>query len=131
MFSVAMSILGRILAFPIPNGTKRAIFIVSLYSRIKNLDTFQADLIHKLNTALVVSQDEKALEFPLLISKAVWHHKGTCQIFLINDANEISTTDEKQIENLAFRVLTTVPKWLKYSDDEVMRNDVMQILKVC
>ena len=110
----------------LPARTKRLVFLASLSARLKGSDTFDNETLHKLNKVMVLCNTESALKLPVQLSRAIWHGKTSYEIF--NADIQEGTLNRALIKELAQRVTSAMPGWLRYGDDTAIEKDVERLL---
>jgi hypothetical protein len=111
----------------LPNRTKRLLFLTSLASRFINMSNFNKETMHKLNSLLKLCNNERAMELPIALSNIIWHGKTSMELCHCDVCNvELS---KELIKEMTSNILSLVPTWLKYSEDEDIKHDVEILLR--
>lgn len=107
----------EILETVIPNRTKRLIMISSLCPVVAKKD-LNDEYLALLNTQLSLCREEDALKLPLTMSQSIW--------------SKVPIEDEEIEKNpgqVAQRIVTNVPEWLKYDKDTVILDEIQSLLR--
>lgn len=115
-------IMTKVLSKVIPDRTKRLVMLSSLYANLCNKTNFNSNTISKLNKIMALSSDDKALEFPMHISSAIWH--GDHGRTILHD----SSSQQLSVHDLIEKIISTMPQWLVYSDKEIVSQDIAKLL---
>lgn len=115
-------IVTKVLAKVIPDRTKRLVMLSSLYASMCNKTNFNSNTISKLNKIMALSSDDKALEFPMQLSSAIWH--GDQGKTILHDSN----AQQLSVHDVIEKILNTMPQWLIYSDRESVSQDIAKLL---
>ena len=101
----------------IPNRTKRLIVISSLCPIVAK-EELNDEYLALLNTQLSLCREEDALKLPITMSQSIWSKVPV-------EAEEL----EKDPAQVARRIVTNVPEWLKYDKDNVILDEVQDLLR--
>jgi hypothetical protein len=110
----------------LPERTKRLLFLASFSAQLKAPQEFNREMLHKLNKMLDLSADDAALKFPIHISGAIWRNRP------FEAGTRIDTRtlqDQTDVRGLGMRIVSAMPKWLRYGDDGRMLGDVERLLR--
>jgi hypothetical protein len=107
--------------------TKRLIFLASLSARLKDSSKLDHDTMKKLNTLMDLCKDESAIKLPVELSKVIWHGKASYEICR-DQVSSLSSLSSDRINLISTRVLTAMPAWLRYGNDDEMQKDVAKLL---
>jgi len=110
-------LLGVILRFGLPRYGKKLMLLVSVFSGLRHLNAVTPVDLERLNTKLGLASCPEALEFPALVSKAIW--KG-CEL----DEVDFNTPCERSTD----AVLAKIPQWLRYDTNEAMAEDIRSVV---
>jgi hypothetical protein len=110
----------------LPERTKRLLFLASFSAQLKAPQEFNREMLHKLNKMLDLSADDAALKFPIHISRAIWRNRpfDTGVRF---DARALQ--EQTDVRGFGMRIVSAMPKWLRYGDDSKMVCDVERLLR--
>jgi hypothetical protein len=110
----------------LPERTKRLLFLASFSAQLKAPQEFNREMLHKLNKMLDLSADDAALKFPIHISGAIWRNRP----FEAGARIDTRTLqDQTDVRGLGMRIVSAMPKWLRYGDDGRMLCDVERLLR--
>lgn len=117
--SAFSGLLGRML----PTRTKRLILFASLSARFCGDKTkFNSTTLHKLNSVMSLSSEDKALALPVHLSQVIW--KG--------DAGNVvlypTSSDAQPADDVVNAILNEIPEWLRYGNLKGMREDLVQLM---
>lgn len=112
----------------LPNRTKRLVFLASLTARLKGSETFDQETLHKLNKVMILSSSDSALKLPVQLSRAIWHGKTSYEIFNA-ELDATCSLNQAYLKELASRVISAMPAWLRYASDDAIEHDVEQLLE--
>lgn len=115
------TLVSGVLSKVIPSRTKRLILLSSLYARLRNTTSFDSATIHKLNKALSLCKDDKAIQFPMHLTRAIW--RGDRGNVILYPEPNIA-----ELEILVRRVMQTIPSWLRY-DEVSMFKDLYKLFE--
>lgn len=111
----------------LPRKTKRQIFLVSFAALLKGATTYDRETFQKLNRVLALSESsDKALGVSVMLSKVIWNGKTTYEI--CNDNVNEGNFNADRIAQVMTSLLNSMPRWLKYGQEEEIEKDVTVIL---
>lgn len=118
--------LTALLSLIAPERAKRAIFLASFFARVKD-DGVDVDkeTLTKLNKAMVLVKREDALALPVQLNRAIWHGVSSKELCL-NELHDQTLTPAR-LRLICNRVLETMPGWLRYADEAVIREDLVKL----
>lgn len=116
----------------LPNRIKRLIFLSSLTALLIDIKEHDEETLHKLNVLLQICSHEKAMMLPISLRNFIWHNMTASQIM----NTEVSVQDVRGLESgklvqMVRSIVSTIPSWLKYSENYVIECDVENLLKNC
>ncbi len=114
------SLTTKILTRALPDRTKRLVLLSSLYAWLCNTTQFDDKTINKLNKIMELSSQDSALKFPMQLSSVIWHGDG--------NSTQLYPAPQLDEETMINQILARVPKWLKYSDDRSVSQDIIKLL---
>lgn len=125
-----VNIWARLLVFVgknLSSRMKRIVFLTSLPARLKETNKFDDETLTKLNRVMSLGKRSDALEISIFLSKAVWCGQGAKEILgTTTPANALAAAPSPGI---VANIISNMPSWLRYGDDEEIKEDVMQLLK--
>lgn len=102
-----------------PDRSKRMCLLTSLYVCMTGYTEDDTDKLDEMNRELTLSRDTNALRFPALVSPLIWR-----STFL----KKPPVTDSERSELFITRLIKKTPCWLKYGDEQTMRDDMRKLL---
>lgn len=103
----------------LPDRTKRSILLASLLNHIsKNVDR---ESVHKLNEVMALSSSDRALMFPIQITKVIWRGK-------VNEINLSNLDQAASLDTFARQLTDMIPNCLQYSTYQAMYEDIKKLL---
>jgi hypothetical protein len=109
----------------LPERTKRLLFLASFSAQLKAPQEFNGEMLHKLNKMLELSTDDAALKFPIHISHAIWRNRPL-ELGVRIDSKALP--DQTEVRGIGLRIVSAMPKWLRYGDECKMLHDVERLL---
>jgi hypothetical protein len=115
-----------ILSLIVPDRGKRAIFLASFFAQLKD-DSLGVDkeTLVKLNKAMDLVKREESLGLPVQLNRAIWHGVNSKELRL-DDLHEQALTPAK-LRLVCNKVLESMPAWLRYGDETVIREDLVKL----
>ena len=121
--------LVSLLGVSLNERAKRLIFLASLSARFNDRNDIDRATLHRLNQLMRLCSTEAAMDLPVHLSKVIWRGKT---IDVITAEQQILTPTaftKEHLQQLAARVLNTMPKWLRYGPEAAMQDDVARLLE--
>ncbi len=116
----------NLLGSHLSDRTKRLMFLASFSARAKEIPSFDKPTLQKLNKLMKLCNDESALKFPILISRAIWHGRTFSEI--CGDAILEGALTPARLSAASQTIISMMPAWLKYGDPLAIEKDVKQLL---
>lgn len=125
----------RFLAKFLPAKIKRLVFLTSIYGYIKNQSNVSDEILHKLNIALSLSRDERAMRLPLVIKDVVWRD---LDVKTFDEVGEVITDPRRSItymikanhlDKLTEILIQYAPSWTIYGSQRLIKKDVRLLVK--
>lgn len=128
---VASGIVHGILGL-IPSRTKRLIVLASLASQFKyqgslHGSTLSILTVEKLNDLMKLCTDQNALAVPGRVGRILWQDQMILDVF--QTLYQSPTTSPIYLKPLADRILSVIPSWLRYAQEETMKNELVTMLQ--
>ncbi len=116
---------GRFLYRLLPNRTKRMIVLASVFAAIEDIRDPDKRILAQLNTLFKLARVESAIAFPMMISSFVWREVKTT-----HDLSEFRNCPDRKFARVRANLfLNKIPSWLVYSNQQVIRRDLEQLLQ--
>lgn len=106
---------------------KRLLFIASLYCYIARLDALRDDALEKLNEAMSLAKTGSALRLPAAARDVVWGDVNVQEVINMDDFNK--QISAKRSLEIAERVVSITPRWLRYRSKSEMMTDVITLIR--
>lgn len=113
----------RAISTLLPQHTKRLVLWSTLYGRMCGGKGFTKEQSARLNKALVLCKDHKALSLPAQLGKFIWSDLDACCV-----AARKAIRGENSFETAATEFVRNIPSWLRYASDTFMRRDFQSLL---
>lgn len=125
-FLLAQSVsktLQTISAYLLPHHTRRLVLWSTLYNEMCGGKTFTTEQAGRLNDALLLCKDSKALTLPSILGKFIWPELNDCSL-----AAQQAIRGEEPADIAAEHFVHSIPTWLRYASDAFMLNDFRSLL---
>ncbi|MNC13995.1 hypothetical protein D3C87_1680110 [compost metagenome] len=103
-----------------PSDFRRMSLLSSLYARFAECHEDDKDRLNQVNQAFNLTRDVRCMQFSVFIAPYVWSH-----------ILPIHRIDGERLDVYIGRVLKNTPCWLKYGEDEVLREDINHLMRYC
>lgn len=107
----------------LPQHTRRLVLWSTLYSKMCGGQKFTEEQSDRLNTALGLCKDSKALQLPALLGRFIWRELDGCSL-----AARRAIKGEEPAEIAAEEFANSIPSWLRYASDTFVLNDFQSLL---
>ena len=115
----------------IPLKGKRILFVVSVYLRMLRLTSNTTKAYDKLNQALKLAENTKALDLPYAIYELLWSEK--LEAIIRNQPGELFFGGTKEqtlaITDMCGQIVQRTPMWLRYGDFGAMLKDSVRTVE--
>lgn len=106
--------------------TKRLLFLASFSAQLRDPSEFNKEMLHKLNQMFELASDDAALKLPIHLSHAIWRNRPLEPGLRLT----LRTEDIRpRVQVIGKKIITAMPKWMRYGDDKRMQNEVEQLLR--
>lgn len=119
----------------LPRRFKRLIFISSIFGLLEKVKDPDMVVVTKLNKVLNIAKYPDAMIFPMYIKNVIWKNVGTSKISITEsrtvDVAEVLTFNLATVDcqGIGEYFVTNTPDWLKYGTMEMMKEDVISLIK--
>jgi hypothetical protein len=115
-----------ILSLIVPDRSKRAIFLASFFAQLKDDNaSVDKETLVKLNKAMDLVKREDSLGLPVQLNRAIWHGVNSKELRL--DELQEGELTSARLRLVCSKVLEAMPKWLRYGDEAVIREDLVKL----
>lgn len=117
-----------LLGLLLPNKIKRITYLTSLHARLVRDGIFQQELLSKVNQALQLSRDDRALEFPATMHHRLWEDERIRPLFVHADFSQQVCLPFDEAKRISEELVDMTPKWLRYAQYQEMVVDTLKLL---
>ena len=114
------------------NHMKRLVFISSLVGLVYQVKDADMKVITKLNNVFKLADHAEAMQLPVRVKSVIWKDKDlnvlgkSGKVIHLSDV-QLAKLEKEDVERLSTQVASQAPWWLKYSDYEAMKADVVKL----
>jgi hypothetical protein len=123
--AIRSSVVGMLQAH-LPKRTKRLVFLASLAARLKGSEQFDNETLRKLNRVMELGKSDSSLKLPCELSRAIWQGKTKYEILSLEHAEGVLDSAHKA--EMSQRIISAMPRWLRYGSDKDIQIDVRRLL---
>ena len=116
-----------LLSYVLPNRTKRLILLASLGYRFRESGSVSAVTIERLNALMKLCHNQDALPFTGKVGKVIWN--DTLILDVSQELQQVPAPSPVYLNPIVEKILSVIPGWLRYSDEEVIKDELMTMLK--
>ena len=124
-------LIGLLLTIGVSKHGKRLIFVVTLFAGLNKARETSLESLQTLNNKLGVTEYDAALEFPVLMAGRIWGDLtldcvlgGEC-----TGGRQCQSLCQEELARMADKVLSIMPKWMRYAPLETMLKDAEQVVQ--
>ena len=110
----------------IPKHVQQLFYIVSLAGQFDRYATCRLMALSRLNEVMHLAYRKDAVKLPLAMSELAWGKTRLQEILTV--ASLKACADEHDLRQLAGRVISISPSWMRYAGKQVMIGDVARML---
>ncbi len=117
----------HLLGLLLPNKIKRITYLTSLHARLVRDGVFQQELLSKVNQALHLAKDDKALEFPAHMHHRLWEDERIRPLFAHADFSQQVCLPFDEAKRISEELVDMTPRWLRYAQYQDMVVDTLKL----
>lgn len=103
-----------------PLQFRRMSLLSSLYASLTDCAEDDEDRLNQVNDFLGLTRDVKCMQFSVLVAPLVWRR-----------VLPLDRIDRDRLDVYINRLVTTVPCWLRYGEDDQLRSDIHELMWYC
>lgn len=103
-----------------PSDFRRMSLLSSLYARFASCHEDEQARLTQVNEAFHLTRNVQSMRFSVLIAPYIWSH-----------VLPVSRIDGERLDVYITRILRNTPCWLKYGDDDLIREDIDHLMRYC
>lgn len=116
-----------ILSYVLPDRTKRLILLASLGYRFREKGSVSTITIERLNALMKLCHSQDALPLTGKIGKVIWN--DTLILDVSQELQQVPAPSPVYLNPIVEKLLSVMPGWLRYSDEEVIKDELMTVLR--
>lgn len=103
-----------------PTDFRRMSLLSSLYARFAECHEDDKERLTQVNAEFKLTRDVRSMQFSVFVAPFIWSH-----------VLPIHRIDGERLDVYISRVIKNTPCWLKYGEDEVLREDISHLMRYC